>query len=417
MKYSVFLIAFVIPILVFAQKNFRPGYIVHLKGDTSSGFIDYKEWDFSPIHILFKLSNNANAQEYGVNDLSFFNVTGNESYRRSIVKISLHPAKLNDLGVRDTSWKIDTVFLKVIYAGKLVSLLSYTDKIKDRFYILEEGQQQPTELMIREYLREDAGSVASEKEYRNQLKNLLRTKGIDNDKLAGRIEESAYDEYDLKKIIALINRTVNAEEAEEKKIRKLFWFAGLGLHRDKIEFRGDHQLARNTSDNHSPLLPVISAGFDLFSNPNVGKLFYRVEIGVLLNKSSTTSTLPNDVKAIYSLSGFTLSLQPQLNYTIYNSAKLKIPLGIGVVYNQMNYSKNQYKKVYPDGSENNHVEDWLDLRKSITTFFARAAVVFNNKIEASFLYRPSLKLTKTVIYDMSRTNNIQLEFYYLFRNK
>ena len=140
MKYPGLLLAFFIPFILSAQKNFKPGSIVNLKGDTVSGLIDYKEWNFSPTHILFKPSgDNTNSEEYGVNDISSFDITGKEGYRRAVVKISLHTVKLEDIGGRDTSWKTDTVFLKVLHAGKLASLFSYTDRLKDRFSFLKKA--------------------------------------------------------------------------------------------------------------------------------------------------------------------------------------------------------------------------------------------------------------------------------------
>lgn len=416
MRYLSLLLVFFIPIILSAQKNFRPGYIVNLEGDTTKGFIDNKEWSFTPTRISFKpLGNNANVKEYGVNDISFFDITDLETYRRSIVKISLHPSKINDISGRDTSWKIDTVFLKVIYAGNRVSLFSYADIIKERFYILEEGQQQPTELMKREYLKENGITLVSEQIYKQQLKNVLYAKSLYTDEVGNKIDEAIYDERDLKKVIALMNTTGNEEIIEEKE-QRAYWFAGAGLQRDKATFAGKHQLATNVIDNNSTWLPRISAGVDLFANPNVGKFYYRIEAGYQINKSTVTSANFEGVKAVYTLSGSTLTLQSQVNYTLYNSDKIKVPVGAGIIFGHRSYSKNQYKKVYTDGSENNHVENWLDLRKSTTTYFARGSVVLHNKIEASFQYRPSARHTKTIAYSMA-TNNMQLQVYYLFRNR
>jgi hypothetical protein len=405
------------PFIVNAQKNFSAGYIVTLTNDTISGLIDYKEWNVSPTRILFKSSDNgAIAKEYTVNDLSFFDIRGNEAYRRSVVKISLHPVKLTDIGGRDTSWKIDTVFLKLIHSSKLVSLLSYTDRLKERFYILEYGAHQPTELIMREYYKEDGLSLTSESTYKIQLKNLLYAKGRYTAEAGKRIEEAAYDEDDIKSIVLLINGESKAEQAEEKKARRAYWFVGAGLQRDKMTFKGDHSMATNPNISQSPWQPRISAGLDLFANPNTGKVFYRIEAGYQLNKSSVTASLPDNAKAVYGLSGSTVSLRAQVNYAVYNSDKVKIPVGVGVVYNHMSYSKNQYKKVYVDGDENSYIENWLDLRKGTATFFARGSVVVNNKIEASFMYCPYTRLTKTIAYSMGR-NNMQLQVYYLFRRK
>jgi len=417
MRYPVFLLAFFIPFILSAQKNFKPGYVVNLKGDTASGFIDYKEWDYSPTRIVFKPSDaNADEREHTAKDLSFFDITGNEAYRRFVVNISLHPVKLADISGRDTSWKTDTVFLKVIHAGKKVSLFSYTDWIKERFYILKEGQQQPTELIIREYLKDGSLSLITENTYRGQLISLMNASGSYSEKLLQRISEATYEEDDLKKIILLMNGTGKKEQLEEKKLQRVYWFAGAGLQRDNLSFGVDHVFAIYPTTTNLSWLPKVSAGFDFFANPNVGKLFYRIEAGYQINKSSIKANMAGDVKWVYELSNSTFFVQPQLNYTLYNTAKLKIPIGIGFGYSMINYSKNRYKKVYPSGDEDSQVDNYLDLRKGITTLLARVSVVFHNKIEASFLYRPSAALTKSIAYGMG-TSNMQLQVYLLFRQK
>jgi hypothetical protein len=411
-----FLILF-IPFISPAQKNFQPGYIVNLKGDTISGSIDYKEWHYSPNHILFKPSGtSAEAKEYSVNDISSFGITGMEAYRRSIVKISLHPAKVSELQSRDTSWKTDTVFLKLVQAGKIVSLFSYEDIIKERFYILEEGKLQPTELEIREYIKDGSTSLIREDFYKGQLKDLMYIKSLATNTLSERIDEAAYEERDLKKIILLMNKTGKDDQVTEKKSSKINWFAGAGLQQDELIFGGDIAFATRSVSNSTTWLPKISAGLDLFANPNVGKLFYRVEAGYQLNKATSTAQLNYDVKAVYTYSASTISLQPQLNYCVYNSARLKIPIGVGLAYNRMIYSKNQYKKVYATGEEGNIVDNWLELKKSATTFFARGAFAFSNKIEASLLYRIPTSLTNTAGYGLS-TSSMQLQVYFLFRKR
>lgn len=414
MKYSGFLLACLIPFIVSAQKNFQPGYVVTLKGDTVKGFIDYREWSFTPTSVLFKSSaNNSDQKEYSLNDISFFQITGKEAYRRSIVKVSLHQAKLNNIGSRDTSWKTDTVFLKVLYTGKL-SLFSYEDKIKERFFLLEEGMEQPEELVLREYIREGSMSLVSENRYRDQLKAIMYKMNVYSDDLSSRIDAVAYEVRDLRKIVQLLNSgNGKTFTPEEKSLAN--WFAGIGLQRDNLSFDGQHFFADGAT-NTSSWLPKISGGVDLFANPNVGKLFFRLEAGFQMNKSNISLVNWNKTRT-YELARSTVSILPQVNYTIYNTPKLKIPAGVGFGYNFTKYSKNQYKELSPSGDEVYGQNDsFLDLKKGILILLARASVVFNNKIEASFLYLPSTSFTKYRAYSLGGTN-MQFQVYYLFREK
>jgi hypothetical protein len=56
MKYQnkLLLFFFLLPFFSLAQTNYKPGYVVTLKGDTLRGFIDYKEWIKNPKYISFK---------------------------------------------------------------------------------------------------------------------------------------------------------------------------------------------------------------------------------------------------------------------------------------------------------------------------------------------------------------------------
>lgn len=415
MKYSGLLFVFFIPFILSAQKNFQPGYVVTLGGDTIEGFIDYRDWNFSPTNVLFRPSaNNSDQKEYGVSDISFFQITGNESYRRGIVKITLHPAKLANLGARDTSWKTDTVFLKVLYPGK-VSLFSYEDKIKERFYILEEGMEQPEELIMREYLKDGSMSTVSETIYKDRLRAIMYAKNLYSDELITRILEASYETRDLKKIVQLLNKG-EAKEQENKSKSAASWFAGIGIQRDNLSFEGQHFFAGEGTQTSSSWLPKISAGIDLFANPVVGRLFFRLEGSFQLNKSKVALSNWNKNRD-YELRSSTVSVLPQVNYTLYHTPKLKIPAGVGFGYNFMMYSKNQYRELSPSGDEvYSRNDEFLELKKTVLTLLARASVVFNNKIEASFIYRPSSSYTKYRAYSLGGAN-MQFQVYYLFREK
>src|SRR4051812_6250005 len=125
-----------LPFLSTAQSNYKPGYIFENSGDSIPGLIDYKESDKNPSTIWFKSTVDAPAKVYKVEDCKGYGVNGIERYERFSVKKSLSTEELSKLSVGlDTSWTRVTVLLKVIQAGKKLSLYSYTDNIKTRFYL------------------------------------------------------------------------------------------------------------------------------------------------------------------------------------------------------------------------------------------------------------------------------------------
>src|SRR6185312_9528515 len=140
MQYLYKLLAFIllIPTASFAQGNFKPGYQVTLHGDTIRGFIDYKEWVRNPDKFTFKKDLNAQPAVYSTQNSTAFGVTGMEYYRRFVVPVSRDNVQVSNLTIGpDTTSVIDTVFLKIVMSGKNVTLFTYKDDIKRRFFVVE----------------------------------------------------------------------------------------------------------------------------------------------------------------------------------------------------------------------------------------------------------------------------------------
>ncbi|HEX3386241.1 MAG TPA: hypothetical protein VHS53_13670, partial [Mucilaginibacter sp.] len=147
------LILFLLSFGASAQSNYKPGYVIDLKGDTIKGFIDYREWSICPDTIKFKKAATDESSLYGVNEIGYFNVDGVDEYRKFTVTISnseIDPNKLEYL--KDTTLRTATVFLRVLQQGGKVTLYSYTDKLKTRYYIGEGSNVTPKELIYQTYL-------------------------------------------------------------------------------------------------------------------------------------------------------------------------------------------------------------------------------------------------------------------------
>ncbi len=140
--------ALLLPLTSNAQSNYKPGYAVTLKGDTLRGYIDNKDWDINPASINFKTSSTDNhTQKFTVSSISFFTVE-NMSFEKYAGPVSTDITDINRIANgRDTSYRIDTVFLRILQKGKNVALYSYSDDIKTRFYIGEKPDYAPVELV------------------------------------------------------------------------------------------------------------------------------------------------------------------------------------------------------------------------------------------------------------------------------
>jgi hypothetical protein len=191
------------PSLIFAQSNYQPGVIVNIKGDTTHGFIDYKEWAQNSESIDFKTQLKSKPRQLGAKDIQYFGVDGYEYYRCYTVSITLNSMELDQLtSIPDTSTKTATVFLKILQTGKNVTLFSYTDDIKERFYVSDKTNGQPAELVFLRYLNPDEGGVVNRKYYQGQLGVIAENYHLN---LTGLVSHSNYDEVSLSKVIDKIN--------------------------------------------------------------------------------------------------------------------------------------------------------------------------------------------------------------------
>src|SRR5579872_52938 len=145
---------FLLPFFASAQSNYKPGYIVNLKGDTSKGFIDYKEWDKNPVKINFKYNLQATeVQKLSVDDINAFAVNSLEYYEKYKVSVSQDQVDVEKLSTGvDTSNSTANIFLRVLEKGKYITLYDYKDDIKNRFFVKDNALAKPEELIYRTYL-------------------------------------------------------------------------------------------------------------------------------------------------------------------------------------------------------------------------------------------------------------------------
>ena len=119
-----------------AQKNYQPGSVVTVAGETLTGEIDYKNWKKTPEKILFRKDKSSTGVNYGVNDITSFCVSG-DIYKRGVVEITETSDNINQVHIGDSfPSRIDTVFLLNVVSGPK-SLYYYTDNV-DHFYITNE---------------------------------------------------------------------------------------------------------------------------------------------------------------------------------------------------------------------------------------------------------------------------------------
>ena len=172
----------------FSQENFLPGYIVTLKGDSTHGFVDYRNWERNPGKITFLDKIDGEKINYSPFDIKLFRVL-DEIYVSAIVETEVSPVKISMLRFNpELQIVADTVFLQTMIQG-IKSLYHYKDSDgKDNLYI---KQNECFDLLVyKKYLKiyEGASVVLENKKYTGQLTVYLQ----DCQQILSKIYSTAY---------------------------------------------------------------------------------------------------------------------------------------------------------------------------------------------------------------------------------
>jgi len=211
--FKILLAVLLLPAFVSAQSNYKPGYVVTVKGDTLKGFINHKGWDLNPRAIKFKKTLKDEAIKLSVGDIVSFSVGKVARYQRYIGPISMdNVSEDHMIQFRDTSYRVDTVFLEVLQKGKNIALYAYSDAIKSRFFIGENPDYTPLELVYRLYYDVDhadfetqKGRTVNENIYMKQLFALAIKYNADSPALMRELNYYGYKDYYLVQVVKMIN--------------------------------------------------------------------------------------------------------------------------------------------------------------------------------------------------------------------
>ena len=408
-KYYLILLLF-IPLFSIAQSNYKSGYVVNLKGDTLRGYINFKEWSYNPESIEFKTVLADKARELSLTDINYFEISSYVSYRSYTVSISTNPVDVSSPPAAiDTSSTTGNVFLKVLEKGKHVTLYSYKDNLKERFYIKENDAATPTELLYGIYQDPNNNNVVDKNTFQVQLLQVADKYNISSDKFIAQVQGSKYKDYVLIPIVAQINGSANEETAARsgKHNPPLRFFAGASFISSTLKFSDiADQSTYNGYSSSTSSSPKISLGLDLLPNPDVGHLVFRVELGYNQDKFSFHSQVNpifNDANApVYSESYKmnVIYITPQVIYNIYNEPMLKVFVDAGYSINILSYPAASL--VTTEGGEVIATEpaSGLDANRGNTSSFTfKGGVVISKRFEIYAEYFVGAQVTDSFDYN------------------
>lgn len=396
-----------------AQSNFLKGYVITISKDTLNGFVDYKESYRSPTSFRFKSTIEGKVQVFSKNDAEEINISNQAHYSKFIVNVSQSKRDIPSLsvGINLTTLR-DTVFLQVLQDGKNVTLYSYEDIIKERFYIKDKEVSEPVELVKEVYLDEVNNAIAkSRDQYLNQLLLLLNKYQPGSKNLEKRVTGLEYKGTALKKITADINGDVVAKSSYNSK-----FFAGLGLNASNASYRGESSFGNQSGKTN--FSPVLTAGVDIYFNPNIGKLLFRTELSFLMNKGDFSSILNETYRpdVTHSFKQYSAVLTPQILYNLYNTSRVKVFLAAGAGLNFSAYADNVSTSGYSLTNTITVEKDKVELETFNLSPQVSAGLTFNKKIQLSATYSFRSVISRYIYYNVY-IERISVGVNYFFNRK
>lgn len=354
-------------------------------------------------------------------DINCFAIDGYVSYYKYTVSISLNKIDIaSPPALSDTSATIESVFLKTIQKGEKITLYAYRDDIKERFYVKEAGMLVPTELLYGIYQDPNgSSSVIDKNTFRVQLARLAQKNMTDAVKVIAQTQQAGYKEGDLEKISAKINGNTALKITVAAHKAPVRFFAGAAFISSTLKYSADGPYYNPPPAKASS--PKIIAGIDVITNPDIGHLILRMEMGYSVNNFDIADK-PNPIynvaaydENIIELKQNVISITPQVIYNIYNAENLKVFLNLGYSVNVVSYSTRKVTVVVQGQPTSNttKIKNSGDLNGSYTTFQFKVGTVLNKHIEIYGSYFPNAEITKSASYTTS-LNSYQFGINYIF---
>lgn len=425
--YKVLLAVILLPAFSYAQSNYKPGYIVNLKGDTLRGFIDYREWNSTPKLINFKTTiADVRPHQYTPAEIIFFTISGLETYIRYSGPVTMDATDVDHIShSRDTSMGTVTAFFRVLQKGKNLALYSYTDELKSRFYISEAPGYTIKELGYRLYynysgndVNGQKGVTVNENTYMKQLFALANKYEVLNDNLQWDIEHAGYNKDDLLSIVSKINNISKAEYEKANALKGPAFnvFVGAGLNINNFSTPASSSYYAGGGRSQTSYGPAASLGVNIFANPTTRQLQFRIEAGITKSKYNYLYNLKVSPYIPFraSFDELAVSIAPQIIYNFYNAENFKIYGDVGIAFSVANFS-NAYlgSQSQPNSATDIEANDPYVFRKTDDGFLLKVGVQVHKNWGVYLQYLTGIAVTQGGYFQMNSTcEQVGINYYF-----
>lgn len=412
-------ILIVAPFLVFAQANYRPGYIINPKGDTVKGFVNYKDWDFNPDVVEFKKDLKGSRQAFTVHNIQAFGITTLAAYQKAACNISLDETSASRLSSgRDTSFRVDTVFLKVLQRGPRVTLYSYTDEIKTRFYLGKAPSYVPEELVYRIYVgQNNAGDTKTmtEDTYKKVLFAIAAQYNVLDSKLTRDLQDAAYTRDALMPIVSVINGVSEADfERHNGEQGKASWYVKLAANIATTSSAATSGFTAGGGVSSTSVLPAAGIGLNFNPSPIGGRLEFRADLSIDPTRENALYTLKVSPygPARTSYNQTSILFCPQMIVDVYKSQNFNFHLGIGIGVSYSIFS-GQYFESQNNSNNGFFPQEPFYFNHINNAFLIKAGFTISNRWEVYFDYLTATSTTGgDYFYLSNQVTEIGLSYFF-----
>ncbi|MEO7211218.1 hypothetical protein [Mucilaginibacter sp.] len=396
---------FLFTTLSFAQSNFKPGYVVTLKGDTVKGEVDYKEWGSNPTSIRFRTPDNK-ISNFTTADINYFSIDKLDIYQRYKGPVSHDETNSNRVtGGRDTSFIVQDVFLKVLQTGKVINLYSYSDAVKPRYFYSDPSADNSVhELVYRVYYNGNTseiqkGNTTTEARYLQQLTAIALKANLLDDQMQQMIEAAEYSQPYLLRMATKMNgytkeQVALTQPSSNNDAFELYAGAGVNITTTKSL----DQDGKAVGSPYTSVLPRVLLGFNAYINPNTRRLFFSVELSLTDIKYKDRYS-----GATYSFNQLAATLTPSISYNIYNSDDFKFYLSLGVGISHYSIFNKKFNKYDGSPLPEAYLPFFFSSYNNAITYKAGALLGKRFQVYVQHLY--GNPISRDSFYSMKQTSN------------
>lgn len=220
----------------YGQKNYLPGYVIQLNGDTLRGFIDYRNWDKNPNKIAFRKEMSDNISDYTPIGIKGFGVK-DVIYESAVIETEISSDNPNDLSSQaEFSMRMDTTFLQTMVRGVKCLYFYKNNYGKEQFYIRNGSTYEF--LKYKKYVKQGEiqgiTTLTENKKYLGQLSIYLN----DCKSIQSILNGTKYGKKSMENLFLSYYKCTNSEIVFQKKTVKLPLEFGIlaGLSSTSIKF-------------------------------------------------------------------------------------------------------------------------------------------------------------------------------------